>query len=46
MKEIIAFIRPSKMNATKKQWDDLGIPSVTALPVLAEEINAELMRNL
>jgi nitrogen regulatory protein PII 2 len=47
MKEIIAFIRPSKMNATKKQLDDLGIPSVTAIPVLGRGnqrgINAELI---
>lgn len=34
MKEIIAFIRPSQMNATKKKLDELGVPSVTALPVL------------
>lgn len=34
MKEIIAFIRPSRMNATKKSLDELDIPSVTAIPVL------------
>jgi nitrogen regulatory protein PII 2 len=34
MKEIIAFIRPSKMAATKKILDTLDIPSVTAIPVL------------
>nr|BAA86280.1 GlnB-like protein [nitrogen fixing bacterium ANFK33] len=34
MKEIIAFIRPSKMAATKKILDKLEIPSVTAIPVL------------
>ncbi len=34
MKEIIAIIRPSKMNATKKQLDEMEIPSVTAMPVL------------
>lgn len=34
MKEIIAIIRPSKMNATKKQLDEMEIPSVTAIPVL------------
>jgi nitrogen regulatory protein PII 2 len=33
MKEIIAIIRPSKMNATKKSLDELNIPSVTAAPV-------------
>jgi nitrogen regulatory protein PII 2 len=34
MKEIIAFIRPSKMAATKKVLDMLEVPSVTAIPVL------------
>jgi nitrogen regulatory protein PII 2 len=34
MKEIIAFIRPPKMNATKKGLDELNISSVTAIPVL------------
>ncbi|MDR0733914.1 MAG: P-II family nitrogen regulator [Dysgonamonadaceae bacterium] len=34
MKEIIAFIRPSKMAATKKALDRLEVPSVTAIPVL------------
>ncbi|MDR3340907.1 MAG: P-II family nitrogen regulator [Candidatus Symbiothrix sp.] len=34
MKEIIAFIRPSKMNATKKILDSLEVPSITAIPVL------------
>jgi nitrogen regulatory protein PII 2 len=34
MKEIIAFIRPSRMNITKTTLDTLGIPSVTAIPVL------------
>jgi len=34
MKEIIAFIRPSRMNATKKRLDELDIPSVTAVSVL------------
>ena len=34
MKEIIAFIRPSRMNETKKRLDELDIPSVTAMPVL------------
>ena len=34
MKEIIAFIRPSKMNATKKALDEFDVPSVTAIPVL------------
>ncbi|MDR0758117.1 MAG: P-II family nitrogen regulator [Tannerella sp.] len=34
MKEIIAIIRPSKMNLTKKNLDALDLPSVTAIPVL------------
>ena len=34
MKEIIAFIRTSKMNATKKILDELNVSSVTAMPVL------------
>lgn len=34
MKEIIAFIRSSKMNATKKILDELNVSSVTAIPVL------------
>jgi len=33
MKEIIAFIRTCKMNATKKILDELNVPSVTAIPV-------------
>ncbi|MBP1617937.1 MAG: nitrogen regulatory protein [Bacteroidetes bacterium] len=33
MKEIIAIIRPSKMNATKKKLDEMDVPSVTAMPV-------------
>ena len=33
MKEIIAFIRSSKMNATKKILDELNVSSVTAMPV-------------
>jgi nitrogen regulatory protein PII 2 len=34
MKEIIAFIRPSMMNATKNKLDELGVPSITGIPVL------------
>lgn len=34
MKEIIAFIRPSKMNDTKEILDKLNVSSVTAIPVL------------
>lgn len=47
MKEIIAFIRPSKMNATKKKLDELNVPSVTAMSVLGRGnqrgINTELI---
>lgn len=46
MKEIIAFIRPSKMNATKKVLDEFNVSSVTAMPVLGRGhqrgINTEL----
>lgn len=34
MKEIIAFIRPNKMEATKEALDGLGLPSLTAEAVL------------
>jgi len=34
MKDVIAFIRPNKMNDTKKILDELNVPSVTAIPVL------------
>lgn len=34
MKEIIAFIRPNKMKATKGALDSLGLPSLTAEAVL------------
>lgn len=34
MKEIIAIIRPRKMGATKEALDELGFPSMTAVPVL------------
>jgi nitrogen regulatory protein PII 2 len=34
MKEIIAIIRPKKMEHTKDVLDELGFPSVTAIPVL------------
>lgn len=49
MKEIIAVIRPKKMNEMKKALDSLGFPSLTAVPVLgrgkqkglAGEVNIE-----
>jgi nitrogen regulatory protein PII 2 len=34
MKEIIAIIRPKKVIATKEALEKLGVPSVTATPVL------------
>jgi nitrogen regulatory protein PII 2 len=34
MKEIVAFIRPNKMTATKEALDSLGLPSLTAEAVL------------
>lgn len=49
MKEIITIIRPNKVNATKEALADLGLPSMTAIPVLgrgkqkgiASEVNIE-----
>lgn len=34
MKEIIAFIRPNKMKATKEALDNIGLSSITAEAVL------------
>lgn len=34
MKEIIAVIRPNKVGATKEALVELGLPSMTAIPVL------------
>lgn len=34
MKEIIAVIRPKKVNETKRALDQLGFPGMTAVPVL------------
>ncbi len=34
MKEIITIIRPKKVSATKEALVNLGIPSMTAIPVL------------
>ncbi|MFV0470085.1 MAG: P-II family nitrogen regulator [Dysgonomonas sp.] len=34
MKEIIAIIRPNKVNATKKVLDELDLPFMTAIQVL------------
>ncbi|MEY8351719.1 P-II family nitrogen regulator [Lachnospiraceae bacterium 54-53] len=49
MKEIITIIRPKKVNATKEALEQLGIPGMTAIPVLgrgkqkgiAGEVNIE-----
>ncbi len=49
MKEIITIIRPKKVNATKDALAELGLPSMTAIPVLgrgkqkgiASEVNIE-----
>lgn len=49
MKEIITIIRPKKVNATKVALEKLGIPGMTAIPVLgrgkqkgiASEVNIE-----
>ncbi len=49
MKEIIMIIRPRKVNATKECLVKLGIPSMTAIPVMgrgrqkgiANEVNIE-----
>jgi nitrogen regulatory protein PII 2 len=54
MKEIIAIIRPNKVNATKTALDKLGLPSITAEAVLgrgrqrgiAGEVNCELPLSL
>ena len=37
MKEIIAIIRPNKINRTKEVLDALGFPAMTANAVLGEE---------
>ena len=34
MKEIIAIIRPKKVVPTKEALEELGVPSLTAIPVL------------
>lgn len=54
MKEIIAIIRPKKVSATKSALENLGFPSMTALPVLgrgrqrgiARELNYDVSPNL
>lgn len=34
MKEIVAIIRPNKMEATKEALNQIGFPTLTALPVM------------
>jgi nitrogen regulatory protein PII 2 len=54
MKEIIAIIRPKKVNATKKALEELGFPGMTAIAVLgrgrqrgiAGELNYEVSPEL
>jgi nitrogen regulatory protein PII 2 len=54
MKEIIAIIRPKQVVPTKEALAKLGIPSITAIPVLgrgkqcgiAAELNIDLRPNL
>ena len=36
MKEIIAIVRPAKMNSTKQAMDDIGYPGMTALAVMGK----------
>ncbi|HWQ49858.1 MAG TPA: P-II family nitrogen regulator [Methanosarcina sp.] len=50
MKEIIAIIRPKKVVPTKEALEELGVPSLTAIPVLgrgkqkgiASELNIDI----
>lgn len=50
MKEIIAIIRPKKVVPTKEALEELGVPSLTAVPVLgrgkqkgiASELNIDI----
>lgn len=54
MKEIITVIRPRKVNATKEALTKLGIPSMTAIPVLGRgrqrgidtEVNIEYRKGI
>lgn len=54
MKEIIAIIRPKKVNATRNALEQIGFPSMTAIAVIgrglqrgiAGEINIECPPNL
>ncbi len=54
MKEIITIIRPKKVNATKEALVKLGVPSMTAIPVLGKgkqkgidsEVNIEYRKGI
>jgi nitrogen regulatory protein PII 2 len=54
MKEIIAIIRPKKVVPTKEALEKLGVPSITAIPVIgrgrqrgiATELNIEIRPNV
>lgn len=54
MKEIIAIIRPKKVVPTKEALDKLGVPSITAIPVIgrgkqrgiANELNIDVRPNV
>jgi nitrogen regulatory protein PII 2 len=53
MKEIIAIIRPNKVVPTKEALEKLGVPSITAMPVIgrgrqrgiAAELNIDIRPN-
>ncbi len=54
MKEIIAIIRPKKVVPTKEALERLGVPSITAIPVIgrgrqrgiATELNIDIRPNV
>ncbi len=54
MKEIIAIIRPKKVVPTKEALEKLGVPSITAIPVIgrgrqrgiATELNIDIRPNI
>lgn len=54
MKEIMAFLRPNKIGATKKALEDMGYPSMTAVSVtgrgrqrgIAHELGYEVPESL
>jgi nitrogen regulatory protein PII 2 len=54
MKEIVAIIRPKKVVPTKEALEKLGVPSITAIPVIgrgrqrgiAAELNIDVRPNI